>query len=109
MALAEAAGGSQTAVINTEHTLTTLTTSKTYVLEVNLTNMVNGDQLELRIKKKVRSGGTSALAWENYYANLQSAKIVVSIPVASPHEYIATLKQTAGTGRVFEWCVLSID
>jgi hypothetical protein len=109
MALAEVTGGSQTAVISTEHTLATSTTGKTYVLVVDTTNMVNGDVLELRIKTKPRSGGTSTLAYIANYADLQTAPVKYSVPIPANVELVATLKQTAGTGRVFIWCILSID
>jgi hypothetical protein len=109
MAVAEVTGGSQTAVINTEHTLATSTTGKTYVLCVDCTNMVNGDILELRIKTKPRSGGTSTLAYIANYADVQSCPVKYSVPVPANIELVATLKQVAGTGRAFIWALLSID
>jgi hypothetical protein len=109
MAVAEVVGGSQTATISTEHTLATSTTGKTYCLVVDTTNMVNGDVLELRIKTKPRTGGTSTLAYIATYANIQTAPVKYSVPIPANVEIVCTLKQTAGTGRVFIWALLSID
>ena len=48
MAVTIEASGTQTATIDTEHTLATETDAKVYVLLVDTKNMVNGDELELR-------------------------------------------------------------
>lgn len=95
--------GSQTAVISTEHTLATITTSGSFVLGVDANNMALGDKLTLRVKLKVRSTGTTRLAYEASYANVQAEPVILSIPVASTNEIVFTLEQTAGTGRAFPW------
>jgi hypothetical protein len=100
--------GSQTATISTEHTLATVTSAGTYVLVVDLVNLAKGDVLELRIKTKLTSGDTSQLAYDVVYANAQGSLNTYSIPVPSPIEFVATLKQTAGTGRVFIWAVYAL-
>lgn len=102
------ANGSQTAVISTEHTLSTVTDAGSYVLGVDLSNMADGDELTLRIKTKIRSVGTTRLTYEAYYINNQSIENTLSIPIASPHEFVATLEQTAGTGRVYNWEVTEL-
>ena len=109
MATAQVTSGTQTATINTEHTLTTQATAKTYVLAVDLGAMANGDVVELRLKAKVLTGGTNETVYRATYAHAQSEPHVQSVPVASPHEFIATLKQTAGTGRSFDWSLISLD
>ena len=58
MATSEASGN-QTAVVTTEHTLATIATDGTFVLSVDTSEMVLGDELELRAKVKVTSGGTT--------------------------------------------------
>lgn len=101
--------GTQTATVTTEHTLTTLSGNKTYQLYVDTANMAAGDAVELRIKTKVLSGGTTRCVSKATYKHAQSADdlIKISIPVMSDQEYVATLKQTAGTGRDFPWKVMS--
>lgn len=104
----EAAAGSQTAVIDTEHTLDTRSSAGVYQLLVDTTNLVNGDVLELRVKVKARSAeGSAKLAYMGTYANVQAYPIVASVPVSCTYG-VFTLKQTAGTGRAFPWSVVSI-
>lgn len=108
MALASVGSGSQTAVIDTEHVLDTETAAGTYILVVDMINLVNGDTVTLRIKTKAKTGSTSRLAYAVTYANLQSTINTYSIPVPIDTEIICTLEQTEGTGRVFDWNLLFI-
>jgi len=109
MALAIIANGTQTAIIGTEHALDTDETGRTYVLSVDTKNMVNSDKLELRMKIKTLSGSTSALAYLVTYEHVQSLIVKISIPIPALHQIVVTLKQTAGTGRTYEWELLSLD
>ena len=95
--------GSQTAVISTEHTLATITTSGTFVIGVDANAMALSDKLTLRVKCKVRSTGTTRLAYEATFAHVQNEKVIFSIPAVSTNEVVFTLEQTAGTGRAFPW------
>lgn len=108
MAVASAATGTQTAVIDTEHTLATETTAGTYILVVDTANMVLGDSVTLRIKTKYASGGTSRLAYIQTYAHAQIDLVKYSIPIPVDTEIVCTLKQTAGTGRDFPWNLLIV-
>lgn len=109
MALATADSGTQTATISTEHSLSTQTNAKTYVLQVDTINMALGDKLELRIKEKVLTGGTARVAYFARYVHVQAQPIKISIPCPSMFSLEATLKQTAGTGRNFDWALLTLD
>ena len=100
--------GSQTAVISTEHTLDTITTSGSFVLGVDANAMVLGDTLVLRVKEKVRSVGTTRLLYESTFSHVQGEPNIVSIPTASTNEIVFTLEQTAGTGRAFPWEIWSL-
>lgn len=108
MALTSAASGTQSATITTEHTLTTQTTAGVYVLVVDMVNLALGDTVELRIKTKAKSGSTSRLAFIATYQHAQSELNKYSIPVPIDTEIVATLKQTAGTGRSFDWNLLKM-
>lgn len=109
MAVSSNQNGTQTATINTEHTLgTSVTAAGTYVLEVDTTNMANGDVLELRAKTKVLTGGTEKQYLLATYANVQTDVVKMSIPVPSAYSISFTLKQTAGTGRAFDWNILAL-
>lgn len=100
--------GSQVATISTEHTLATITAVGTYVLVVDLLGLAKGDLVELRLKTKLTAGDLSQLAYYQCYANAQSEPNTYSIPVPSPIEFVATLRQTTGVGRTFIWAVYAL-
>lgn len=108
MSVTSAASGSQTAVITTEHTLATITTPGVFVLVVDTNAMVGGDELELRVYTKAKTGSTSRLAYTATYIHTQGEFVKYSMPVPADVEWKATLKQVAGTGRVFDWNVLAL-
>ncbi len=108
MAVTQAANGTQAATISTEHTLATVTTAGVYVLRVDVNALVNGDRLTLRAKVKALSGGTTRQLFAAVLEHAQADKIVDSIPVPIAHEVVFTLQQNAGTGRSFDWSVLSL-
>jgi hypothetical protein len=99
--------GSQTATIGTEHTLASPTTNATYVLSVDTVNLVNGDLVELRCYDKV-DGTNLRQVWKATYQHVQINNGKVSPPLAVTTSAQFTLKQTAGTGRVFPWSVRRI-
>lgn len=104
----EHSSGTQTAVITTEHSLATITSAGAYVLHVDLSNMVNGDVVELVAKTKVTSTSTARQLFRVVYSHAQADPNVQSVPVASPHSVEFLLKQTAGTGPNFDWSVVSL-
>ena len=106
MALASVGSDTQTATIDTEHTLDTETTAGIYILVVDTSNMVDGDTVVLRIKTKYASGGTSRLAFTATYVNAQTELNKYSPPIPVDAEIICTLEQTDGTGRDFYWNLL---
>lgn len=99
--------GSQTAVITTEHTLATPTTVATYVLSVDTINFVNGDLVELRVYDMV-DGSNYRQVWKAVAQHAQVNLAKVSPPIAVTTQAKFTLKQTAGTGRVFPWSIRRI-
>lgn len=109
MALAVESSGTQTATVGTEHTLAAPTTNKTRVLSVDLANLVTGDTVVLRIKAKVLSAGTIRKVYEATYVHAQDEPVIYSVPIPSIHGATFTLHQTAGTGRAFDWAVLTLD
>ena len=108
MALSVKTEGSQAATLDTEHTLATVTDAGVYVLAVDLANMVNNDQVILRIKTKLTTGDTSQLSYDVVYKHAQARDNVFSVPVPAPIEFVATLEQTDGTGRTFIWAVYQL-
>jgi hypothetical protein len=90
--------GTQTAVINTEHTLHTNAGAKNFVLIVNTENLLNDEILELRIKTKVISTSTADEVYVATYNHAQGQKVKYSPPVPATGQTAGTsftLKQTA--------------
>lgn len=109
MAVAVESSGTQTAVIGTEHTLASPTTAKTRQLVVDLTNLANGDTVELRVQRKVLSTGTVRTWQTAVFSHAQASPVVLSVPCPSPHGATFTLRQTAGTARSYDWSVETLD
>lgn len=108
MAFALEASSTQTATVTTEHTLHTNTGAKVLQAVVDLSNMVNDDELEIRVKVKALSGGTARLAFYGTYKHDQGDVLAVTPPIASPFSWELTLKQTAGTSRNYDWYVVGV-
>lgn len=109
MAIADAAHGTQTAVIGTEHTLATVTSPNTLQLLVDVANMTSAsgtdDRLEIREYVKVLSGGTERLVKTYTITGAQSELVAYTPPRGETVSIKYTLKQTQGTGRNFDWRV----
>ena len=106
--MAVQASGTQTATLGTEHTLATVTAAGTYYLEVDTAALAAGETLLLSQKVKTLSGGTTRLESTGLYKHVQGVPIKRSVPIQSDQEYVATLKQTGGTGRAYPWKVMSL-
>lgn len=115
MAITTLGSGTQSATISTEHTLQDTSAAGTYVLTVDTNAMVSGDTLELRAYKMTLTSGTRRQCFFYKCLNAQDdstdakSKIKVSVPISTALTDSGavrfTLKQTAGTGRSFPWCV----
>lgn len=109
MAVTEYSDGSQTATLDTEHTLDTITDPGSFVLNVDLNAMQAADTVLLRVKLMTRSGGTTRLHQVQSFTNAQTELIAISNPVANVHELVFTLEQTDGTGRAYPWSIFQLD
>jgi len=97
--------GSQTATLTTEHTLYNPVTNKWFSGYVDLTNMVSGDTTELRVYVIAKTAGSYILYWMSSYSGAQTYPLIYFPPLPSDIGYKLTLKQTVGTGRVYDWRV----
>lgn len=107
----EVQAGTQSASVNTEHTLgSAISTAGTYQLRVNLKNMALGDRVEMRAKLKLNGSDTLEEAFFHVFDNVQGTKQTLSIPipVVAGGSLEFSLKQTAGTGRSFLWQIVSL-
>lgn len=100
--------GTQSASISTKHELLTTSTSGTFVLVVDTTNMALGDILELYADVGCFSGDAHIQAYFVTYAHNQADLAKISVPVTGPYGATFHLKQTAGTGRSFKWSVAAL-
>lgn len=100
--------GTQTATINTEHTLSTQTGNKFYTAYIDLTNMTSTDTVEIRVSVIVKSAGSHILYFLQTFSGAQSNPLVYIPPLPSDISYKVTLKQTAGTGRTYDWRLYEI-
>lgn len=104
--------GTQTATINTEHTLDSINTAGVYTFEVDTNAMADGDIVELRLYKIILTSGVSrVIACQQYFGGQPADdKIKVSIPLGNnltdTDALKFTLKQITGTGRAYPWKVL---
>lgn len=105
MSLAVSSSGTQTATITTEHDLATPTASGVYQLSVDLNALADGEVVELRVKKKVLTGGTIRVAYQSSWTGVLPADdlIAESPPITAPFGCTVTLLQKNGTGRAFPW------
>jgi hypothetical protein len=114
MPVTVASSGTQTATIGTEHTIYDTAAAASWEFGVDLSIMASGDVLELRAYKLFKTGGTRRVVVYQMFVDAQPADLAgtVSIPITcgltDSGAVRFTLKQTAGTGRAFDWEVLKI-
>ncbi len=114
MPAVEQVAGTQTAVIGTEHELAStggannLPAQTVYVLSVDCSAMAVGDILELRLYAKGKTGGTSRVYDTQTLIDVQADPLFLSVPIPAASYARMTLKQTAGTGRAFDWSVIAL-
>ena len=101
-----------TPTIGVEHSLVIDQSNGLYIVGIDLANMAGGDNLELRAYMKLRAGGTRRIASAVITKNgAQTQLIVPSVfgdAIPAPYYFEFTLKQTAGTARVFPVVVTKI-
>lgn len=103
--------GTQTCTVTTEHSLDTETTAGTFVLLLDVTNLAEGstpDILEVRFKSKVLTGGTIRTWLLPVLIGAQNNPLWQSPPFVSMFSLEVTIKQTQGTGRSFDWALISL-
>lgn len=105
MTVAVESADTQTAVLNTEHTLSAPTAVGVRVLVVDLANLAAGDTVELRISRAALDEGTERLVHAAAFVGPVAEPIAISPPVPMPYGGTFTLKQTTGTPRDFPWSV----
>lgn len=103
----EASGTLTATGSGTEDTISTVNLPRTLWVVVDATNMVVGDTITLRVKRKVLSGGALVKFFEEQFAFPLEQPGLISVPMPSPHQAVFTLAQETGTGKAFPWSVES--
>jgi len=103
------AEGTQVAIVGTEQTLTDqVSVSRTFVVVVDTSALMSGDILALKIYTKARFTSVLNVAYYATFSGAQAQPNKYSVPVPADIEMKATLEQTAGTARSFDWKVLAL-
>lgn len=113
MAIAELYNGTE-AVGATEHSITTDTagpdvdtTDGVFQIWLDVSDMIAGDQLQIRIYEKVRSADTQRICYESILTGAQGQPIWVSPSLILMHGWDCTLDALAGTITV-NWSVRQV-
>lgn len=104
MALSVVTSGTLTSD-GTEQTLTTQTSVKRFQVMIDLSAMVNGDKVEIKIKTKTLTGSTAAIAYYELFSDIPSNPVFVSPELTSYFSYAVTLKRVVGSNHDFAWSV----
>jgi len=103
--------GSQTATINTEHTLATITAAGVYVCNIDLAAMVDAatpDITRIRVYSKARAADPERLLEVYEFIGAQGKPLFSIVPrVEAVSNYRVTLEQIQGTGRAYPWSIVS--
>jgi hypothetical protein len=113
MTISAHASGTQTATISTEHFLTSPNVEGKFTGVIDLSNLADGDILELRAYQMVLTGGTARVIDVQYFYGAQPTDQLIvewgkdiKNELAESNAVRYSLKQTAGTGRDFPWKVI---
>jgi hypothetical protein len=113
MAIAELYSGTE-AVSTTEHSLTTDTagpdvdtTDGVFQVFLDVSDMVSGDQLQIRIYEKVRAADTQRVVYQSILTGAQAEPIWVSPSLVLMHGWDVTLDAIAGTITV-TWSIRQV-
>jgi hypothetical protein len=113
MAISELYSGTE-AVSTTEHSCTTDTagpdvdtTDGVFQAFFDVSDMVAGDQLQIRVYEKVRSGDTQRVVYEAILTGVQATPIFVTPSLILLHGWDITLDALAGTITV-NWSIRSV-
>jgi hypothetical protein len=113
MAISEAFSGSE-AVSTTEHSLTTdtagpdtETSDGVFQVFLDVSDMIAGDDLQIRVYEKVLSTSTQRIVYEDRLFGVQSKPVWVSPSLILMHGWDVTLDALAGTITV-DWSIRKV-
>jgi hypothetical protein len=86
-----------------------VTTGKLTTCELDLTNMVNGDEIEIAAYVKTTSGGAAVEVLNTHIVDAQFCDAYQTPVLWAPYSIEYKAKQTAGTGRNVPYVIFTID
>lgn len=101
--------GTQASTPGTEHTVASPTDAKTRIFIVDVGNMVAGDALFIRVKRKVLTGGTVRLQYYMPLINVPGEVIIETPPVTCTFGAAFSIQQIGGATRNYDWSVVTIN
>jgi hypothetical protein len=114
MAITELYTGTET-VSTTEWSLTTDTsgpdadtTDGIFQVFIDFNAVAAGDEFQIKIYEKTRSGDTQRAIYIASVSNVQSSPIWVSPSLILLHGWDVTLKKIAGTDRAINWSIRQV-
>jgi hypothetical protein len=115
MAITEAYANTES-ITTTEWSLTgddssldTITTAGVYQVFLDVSDMVSGDELQIRIYEKVRSADTQRVVYQSNLVGPQSPPIWVSPSLVLMNGWDVSLDQIAGTsGITVTWSIRKV-
>lgn len=114
MPISNAASGSQTATLATDHTLATVTAPTgggAYLLVIDKSNLTGVETVRLRFRSKARAADTVQDAFDTGDLTQDGPDLVLVGPLFAEagNEVVAILRQEGGTGRAFPWAIRRLD
>lgn len=84
------------------------TTDGVFQVFLDLSDMIAGDQLQIRIYEKCRSGDTQRIVYESILTGAQAQPIFVTPSLILLHGWDVTFKTLAGTSITVLWSVRQV-
>lgn len=108
------ASGTRTAGTPPEAGYTALGTSPNtnagvYQFFIDVSNLANGDTLEIQVLEKAISGGTQRVIYNATIANAQAEPLWVSPSIILYYGWGLQIKQSSGTARSFDWSIRRVS
>lgn len=110
------ASGIATGTIGSEQFLTNVNQAGQFIGIIDLSNMANGDTLELRAYQTVLTGGTARVVdFQGFYGVQPTDQLIIQWGVGLGNELTDaqalrySLKQTFGTARQYNWKVVNVE
>lgn len=103
----EAVGATEHSLVNDSSTIATVTTDGVYQAFLDVSDMVAGDVLRIRVYEKVRSSSTQRIVYEATLGGPQADPVWVSPSLILIHGWDMTVTATSGTITV-DWSIRSV-